>query len=203
MCVCVRSCGVECRKLWTHIWLRGLSQGLGPARAEWSFSENRPQWDDGEAEQGGSKVTRASFAYFLQKFALHSQFPRGHLLRLLALGFAGGVRVGNVDPELAFLLRHREEQADMSGFPELVIIYTMFLCYDSDSSLSMYYFPLQAVESTLPQPDCISVGFAGNDASVKSRLYIIISYQPQQSFIKLLLMQTEHFLLLSNIEQFL
>lgn len=42
--------------------------------------------------------------YFLQEFALDSQLPGGHLLRLLTLGFAGSVRVGNVDPELALLL---------------------------------------------------------------------------------------------------
>lgn len=55
-----------------------------------------------------SENTRMHFVffltYFLQEFALDSQLPGGHLLRLLTLGFAGSVRVGNVDPELALLL---------------------------------------------------------------------------------------------------
>lgn len=78
----------------------------------------RPHWGNGETEQEDSNVTKAHlFTYFLQKFALHSQFPGGHLLCLLALRLAGGVRVGNVDPELAFLLSHRDEQTDISEIP--------------------------------------------------------------------------------------
>lgn len=75
-CVCVRSCGVEWGELQTHIWLRGLSQGHKPTRAEWlKFSETqeqrlkylgvRPHWVDGETEQVDSNVTMVFFYILL------------------------------------------------------------------------------------------------------------------------------------------
>lgn len=65
---------------------------------------------DGRREEGEkSRVWRVTAAHLVQQFALHSQLPRGHLLRLLALGLAGRVRVGDVDPQLSLLLSHRVE----------------------------------------------------------------------------------------------
>lgn len=65
---------------------------------------------DGKSKEGGkSAVRRATAAHLVQQLALHSQLPRGHLLRLLALRLAGRVRVGDVDPELSLLLSHRVE----------------------------------------------------------------------------------------------
>lgn len=55
-------------------------------------------------------------SHFLQEFAFHSQLPGGDLLRLLALGLAWSESVGNVDPQLALLLRQnkkRQKKADL------------------------------------------------------------------------------------------
>lgn len=60
-------------------------------------------------------MRRATAAHLVQQLALHSQLPRGHLLRLLALRLAGRVRVGDVDPELSLLLSHRVERKNMEG----------------------------------------------------------------------------------------
>ena len=58
------------------------------------------------------KVAAALFTYFLQEFAFHSQLPGGHFLCLLSLRLAGSVSVGNVDPQLALLLRHEKKRGD-------------------------------------------------------------------------------------------
>lgn len=57
---------------------------------------------------------RSRATHFLQKFPLHPQLPRGHFLCLLAFGLAGGVRIGDVDPQLAFLLRTCGNNTKMS-----------------------------------------------------------------------------------------
>lgn len=118
-CVCVgmraRSYGVGWRELWTHIWLQGLSQTLGPAhsRATQVF-QRRCGVTEKQASRWNLKNTlkkthTAPFTHFLQEFALDSELPRGHFLWVLTLGLAGSVRVGNVDPEFTFLLFHREK----------------------------------------------------------------------------------------------
>lgn len=81
---------------------------------EWNTWESDHTGTMAKWQRGDASAARAFSTYFLQEFALDPQLPRGHLLRLLALGLAGGVRVGDVDPELAFLLCDRDKQAVMS-----------------------------------------------------------------------------------------
>lgn len=113
--VCVemrtRSCGVGWRELWTHIWLQGLSQTLGSANSRAMQAFQRHKQAEKKFFKTYLKINKTTpFAYFLQEFALDSELPWGHFLRVLTLGLAGSVRVGNVDPEFTLLLFHRENK---------------------------------------------------------------------------------------------